>query len=315
MSPRFGGIPNLLQRRILRRRSRRPPLMAVFSGPGALRSYASAPAAAVWTWHRMSLPVSRFWPGKRRRSRASRSTVSSRSPTSSVPCGGGRLRRRLQEFPSNSAELRQRLHAISDPVREIIHREVPRGNPDDRLVLIEIETSLVLRGVLPRRALAVVEEWCKLPRPELRAAWDSLHRGTRPDKLAPLERPAAMAARARCTEAVRRQRCGLGGTRSRLRGGAAPAWTRRVRGRGPRLGPRPWSVPHRGVRGAVPEIDRRTRRRRRCGGARPRRRQRTGRSTPRPASGSRKTRSARPDSAQRPRRGRRRSRLGGPGRV
>ena len=36
-------------------------------------------------------------------------------------------------------------------------------------VLIEIDTSRVLRGVLPRRALAMVEEWCGLRRPELRS--------------------------------------------------------------------------------------------------------------------------------------------------
>ena len=54
-------------------------------------------------------------------------------------------------------------------------------------VLIEIDTSRVLRGVLPRRALAMVEEWCELRRPELRTAWDSLRRGTSPDKIAPLE--------------------------------------------------------------------------------------------------------------------------------
>ena len=54
-------------------------------------------------------------------------------------------------------------------------------------VLIEIETWRVLRGVLPRRDLAMVEEWCELLRPELRAAWDSLHRCTSPDKTAPLE--------------------------------------------------------------------------------------------------------------------------------
>ena len=54
-------------------------------------------------------------------------------------------------------------------------------------VLIEIDTSRVLRGVLPRRALAMVEEWCDLRRPELRTAWDSLGRGTSPDKIAPLE--------------------------------------------------------------------------------------------------------------------------------
>lgn len=54
-------------------------------------------------------------------------------------------------------------------------------------VLIEIETARVLRGKLPRCGLAMVEEWCELRRPELRAAWDSLRQGTSPDKIAPLE--------------------------------------------------------------------------------------------------------------------------------
>ena len=57
----------------------------------------------------------------------------------------------------------------------------------DNEALIEIETSQLLRGQLPRRALAMVEEWCDLHRPELQAAWDSLRRGTSLDQIAPLE--------------------------------------------------------------------------------------------------------------------------------
>ena len=57
----------------------------------------------------------------------------------------------------------------------------------DNEALIDIETSRLLRGQLPRRALAMVEEWCDLHRPELQAAWDSLRHGTSPDKIAPLE--------------------------------------------------------------------------------------------------------------------------------
>ena len=53
--------------------------------------------------------------------------------------------------------------------------------------LIDIETARVLRGALPRRALAMVEEWCELRRPELRDAWDSLSHGTSANKIAPLE--------------------------------------------------------------------------------------------------------------------------------
>ena len=40
-----------------------------------------------------------------------------------------------------------------------------------------------LRVIAHKRREALWE----LPRPELRAAWDSLHRGTSPDKIAPLE--------------------------------------------------------------------------------------------------------------------------------
>jgi hypothetical protein len=41
----------------------------------------------------------------------------------------------------------------------------------DAQVLIDIETLEVLRGGLPRRALALVLEWAKLRQLELRAAW------------------------------------------------------------------------------------------------------------------------------------------------
>ena len=56
----IGGVvqEHLLHRRILCRRSRRPPLTEVFSGPGPLRSYASAPTSAVWAWHLDSLCLS-----------------------------------------------------------------------------------------------------------------------------------------------------------------------------------------------------------------------------------------------------------------
>ncbi|SPF40456.1 hypothetical protein SBA4_2510030 [Candidatus Sulfopaludibacter sp. SbA4] len=40
--------------------------------------------------------------------------------------------------------------------------------------LIEIETLSILRGDLPRRAMALVLEWAALHRQELRADWEGL---------------------------------------------------------------------------------------------------------------------------------------------
>ena len=115
----IGGVvqKHLLQRRLSRRRSRRPPLMAVFSGPGALRSYACAPAAAVWTWHRMPLPSLGSGPASAHDREPAGRPFLARSPPSSGPCGGGRLRGRLQGFPSNAAELRQRPQARDSRTR------------------------------------------------------------------------------------------------------------------------------------------------------------------------------------------------------
>lgn len=53
--------------------------------------------------------------------------------------------------------------------------------------LIDVESSRVLRGALPRRAQAMVDEWCALHRAELRGAWHALRRGATPDRIAPLE--------------------------------------------------------------------------------------------------------------------------------
>ncbi len=53
--------------------------------------------------------------------------------------------------------------------------------------LIEIETLLVLRGELPRRALALVLEWAALHRDELRANWDRARLGETLEMIAPLD--------------------------------------------------------------------------------------------------------------------------------
>lgn len=53
--------------------------------------------------------------------------------------------------------------------------------------LIEIDTLSVLRGELPRRALALVLEWSVLHRQELRADWDKARLGIPLSRIAPLE--------------------------------------------------------------------------------------------------------------------------------
>ena len=54
-------------------------------------------------------------------------------------------------------------------------------------VLIDIDTLSVVRGELPRRALALVIEWAVLHRDELRRDWDLARSGRRPEPIAPLE--------------------------------------------------------------------------------------------------------------------------------
>lgn len=53
--------------------------------------------------------------------------------------------------------------------------------------LIEIDTLAVLRGALPRRALALVLEWAALYRHELRADWEMARQGSAPAPIAPLD--------------------------------------------------------------------------------------------------------------------------------
>jgi Domain of unknown function (DUF4160) len=54
-------------------------------------------------------------------------------------------------------------------------------------VLIEIDTLVVVRGELPRRALALVVEWAVLHRDELRRDWELARSGRTPAPIAPLE--------------------------------------------------------------------------------------------------------------------------------
>lgn len=51
--------------------------------------------------------------------------------------------------------------------------------------LIEIDTLVVLRGELPRRALALVLEWAAMHRSELRADWELARQGSIPSPIAP----------------------------------------------------------------------------------------------------------------------------------
>lgn len=52
---------------------------------------------------------------------------------------------------------------------------------------IEIETLRVMRGELPRRALALVLEWAALHRDQLIADWDLCRRHEQPQPIPPLE--------------------------------------------------------------------------------------------------------------------------------
>jgi hypothetical protein len=53
--------------------------------------------------------------------------------------------------------------------------------------LIAIETLAVLRGELPRRALALVLEWAALHRGELQKNWARAREGATPSPIAPLD--------------------------------------------------------------------------------------------------------------------------------
>jgi hypothetical protein len=52
---------------------------------------------------------------------------------------------------------------------------------------IEIDSLAVLRGGLPRRALALVLEWASLHRDELRRDWDLARQGRPLRSIAPLD--------------------------------------------------------------------------------------------------------------------------------
>ncbi len=54
-------------------------------------------------------------------------------------------------------------------------------------VEIEIETLRIMRGDLPRRALAMVLEWAALRRDELAANWELCRRHEQPRQIQPLE--------------------------------------------------------------------------------------------------------------------------------
>ena len=53
--------------------------------------------------------------------------------------------------------------------------------------LVEIDTLAVLRGELPRRALALVLEWAALHRDELRVDWQQAQIGIPLDPIDPLD--------------------------------------------------------------------------------------------------------------------------------
>jgi hypothetical protein len=53
--------------------------------------------------------------------------------------------------------------------------------------LVEIETLSILRGELPRRAMALVLEWAALRREEPRLDWERARGGTPLNSIAPLD--------------------------------------------------------------------------------------------------------------------------------
>lgn len=53
--------------------------------------------------------------------------------------------------------------------------------------LVAVETLAVLRGQLPRRALALVLEWAALHRDALRRDWDLARPARPPEPIEPLE--------------------------------------------------------------------------------------------------------------------------------
>jgi hypothetical protein len=53
--------------------------------------------------------------------------------------------------------------------------------------LIEVDTLVIFRGSLPRRALALVLEWAALHRAELREDWKRARRGETLEAIAPLD--------------------------------------------------------------------------------------------------------------------------------
>lgn len=53
--------------------------------------------------------------------------------------------------------------------------------------LIAVDTLEIVRGHLPRRALALVLEWAALHRTELRENWERARDGRALDRIAPLE--------------------------------------------------------------------------------------------------------------------------------
>ena len=51
----------------------------------------------------------------------------------------------------------------------------------------DIETGKVIEGRMPRRAMALVQEWCSLHLEELRVDWQLAQERQAPNKIEPLE--------------------------------------------------------------------------------------------------------------------------------
>ncbi|MGA3170348.1 MAG: DUF4160 domain-containing protein [Chthoniobacteraceae bacterium] len=67
--------------------------------------------------------------------------------------------------------------------RHVAHFHAIYGNEE---VSVEIGTLRVVAGQMSNRPLALVIEWAFQHRPEIKAAWDAVQAGRKPNKIEPL---------------------------------------------------------------------------------------------------------------------------------
>ena len=95
-------------------------------------------------------------------------------------CGEGRIREEMPEVTRFFGIVVRMYFRDHSPA----HFHAEYGEYE---ALVEIETLAILRGELPRRAMALVLEWAALHRQELRADWERARGGTPLESIAPLD--------------------------------------------------------------------------------------------------------------------------------